>query len=339
MSLKNNEQVKRDHETIRNGVGFYDFTHELLKVTGPQAGEFLDKIMANTMAGLNDGQGKYTQMLNEDGIIIDDLIIFKVPEDGYWVSTLYADQMIEVFDQYIDQYDAQYHDIRNDYLMYAVQGPKSRDVLNKILDNDISDMKWFTIASNHIEYFPVLIARAGYTGELGYEILAERKYRNAIEKRLREAGEEFEIANTTSNAILFSLPREKGYVLMSDVGETNPLESGFGWAVDWDTDFIGKEALAKVKENGAERKLLGFELVDQDIDESLIEDGVAIEKDGETVGKVVTFTYGFTIEKYIGYALVEVGKAKKGEAVKINGLDAKLVDRMFFDPSNERLTK
>lgn len=339
MSMKNNEQVRHDHETIRNGVGFYDFTHELLKVTGPQAGEFLDKIMANTMAGLNDGQGKYTQMLNDDGIIIDDLIVFKVPEDGYWVSTLYADQMVEVFNQYIADYDAEYQDIRNDYIMYAIQGPDSLKVLNKILDNDISDLKWFNIAPNHIEYFPVLVARAGYTGELGYEIVAERKYRNAIERRLRVEGEEFGIENTTSAAILSSLPREKGYVLMSDVGETNPLESGFGWAIDWDTDFIGKESLIKVKESGAKRKLLGFELLDNDIDESKIGDGSAVEKDGDVVGKVTTLTYGFTVGKYIGYALVDKAKAKIGDTITINGLEAKLVDRMFFDPSNERLTK
>lgn len=288
---------------------------------------------------MKDGQGKYTQMLDEDAKIIDDLIVFKVENDGYWISTLYADQMIEVFERFIDEYDVEYQDIRNDYLMYAVQGPDSRKVLNKILDNDISDMSWFSVAPNYIEYFPVLIARAGFTGELGFEIVAEKKYRNAIERRLWLAGEEFGIKNTTSDAILSSLPREKGYVLVSDVSETNSLESGFGWAVDWDTDFIGKEELQRVKENGPEKNLLGLELSDDEIDESTLEPGTPVQKDGQEVGKLTTITYGFTVGKYIGYALVDRDKAGKGDEVTVNRLKGKPVNRMFFDTSNERLVK
>lgn len=140
-------------------------------------------------------------------------------------------------------------------------------------------------------------------------------------------------------SVLSSLPREKGYVLVSDVSETNPLESGFEWAVDWDTDFIGKEELQRVKENGPEKNLLGLELSDDEIDESTLEPETPVEKDGQEVGKLTTITYGFTVGKYIGYVLVDRDKAGKGDEVTVNGQKGKLVNRMFFDTSNERLVK
>lgn len=338
MITKTNAETRREHEAVRNGVGYYDFTHEMVEVKGPQMGAFMDRIFANTMGSLATGKAKYTQMLNEDGIIIDDVIVLKVSDDAYWITTLYVDQMKEIFEKNIAAYDATFEDVTADYVMFVVQGPKSRDVMNRIVVNDVSPMPWFSIAPNKIDDLDVHVSRAGYTGELGYEIYADAKFKDAIETKIKEAGADFDIVNILTDAKLSSLPREKGYVLMSDIGGTNPFEAGFAWAVDWDTDFIGKEALLKVKEAEVTRKLLGF-VLDSEDDEVAIDAGDPVTFAGEEVGHVTAATYGYTVEKYIGYALVDVTKVKIGDRVKINDYDAELTKRAFYDMDNSRLTQ
>lgn len=338
MITKHDETKRKEHEIVRNSVGYYDFTHEMIEVTGPQRGLFLDRVFSNTMEKLAVGKAKYTQMLNEEGIIIDDLIVFRISDEVYWITTLYIDQMKEIFEEVAKDYDVEYKDVTKDYLMYVVQGPKSRDVMNKIVKNPVDDLEWFSIEENTIDDFPVHVSRAGYTGELGYEIYAHPSHRNALERLISSAGEEFGILYIDTDVKLFSLPREKGYVLMSDVGGTNPLESGFAWAVDWDTDFIGKEALLKVKDEGATRDLVGF-VLDSTDDEIEIKDGDAILANGEEVGKVVTIVYGFTVEKYIGYALIDKEKVSIGEKVTINDYSAELTKRIFYNVDNSNLTQ
>lgn len=338
MITKIDETKRREHEAVRNSVGYYDFTHQMIEVTGPQREAFMDKVFSNTMGALKTGKGKYTQMLNEDGIIIDDLIVFRISDETYWITTLYVDQMKEIFEKVSVDYDVEYKDVTNDYVMYVVQGPKSLEVMNKIVKNPVDDMKWFSIAENQIEDFPVHVSRAGYTGELGFEIYADSSHKNDLERLISSAGEEFSIQDIETDVKLFSLPREKGYVLMSDIGGTNPLESGFEWAVDWDTDFIGKEALLKAKDEGVTRNLVGF-VLDSTEDEIAIEDGEPILLQGEEVGKVVTIVYGFTVEKYIGYALIDTTKVKIGDKVTINDYDAELTKRSFYNVDNSNLTQ
>ncbi|UUX33579.1 aminomethyltransferase family protein [Fundicoccus culcitae] len=338
MIRKTDAETRREHEAVRNGVGFYDFTHEMIEVTGLQMGEFLDRIFANSMADLPTGKAKYTQMLNDDGIIIDDVIIFKVSDDAYWITTLYVDQMKEIFDTNITDYDAAYQDVTADYVMYVVQGPKSRDVINGVVEEAVDNLPWFSIMPNKIDDMDVHVSRAGYTGELGYEIYADASFKEAIESRIKAAGEPFDIVEITTDAKLSSLPREKGYVLMSDVGGMNPIDAGFAWAVAWDTDFIGKEALAKAKEAGSRRALLGF-VLDSDDDEVAIDAGDDVMVEGEIVGQVTAVTYGYTVEKYIGYAVVDASKVGIGDRVTINDYAAELTKRAFYDVKNTRLTQ
>lgn len=337
--MKNNDRQRRlEHETVRRNVGYYDFTHELLEVTGPDAGKFLDKIFVASINDAKVGEAKYTTMLDEEGIIHDDVIVFRVEENTYWISTLYIDDLIKWLDEHKEGYDVSYEDRTARTTMYAVQGPKSRDVLNDILRENIDDMKYFNIEDNQIGNTRVKIARSGYTGELGYEIYCNPDDTEMVESILEEAGEPYGIENIETDVIVTSLPREKGFVLMSDLEGTNPLEVGFGWTIDWDKDFIGKDALEKVKEEGPERELLGFTVDDENAE---IEAGAKIEKDGEKVGKVTMFTYGFTVGENIGFALVELDKAKKGDKVTIkdngNEYEVELVDRVFYDPENKKV--
>lgn len=130
---KNNIDVRTEHETIRNKVGYYDFTHKLLEVKGADAKAFLDKMFIAGISKANVGVAKYTTMLNEDGIIIDDVIVFHIEEELYWVSTLYIDELIAWFDAHREGETVEYKEITGITTMYAVQGPYSKAVLNAFL--------------------------------------------------------------------------------------------------------------------------------------------------------------------------------------------------------------
>lgn len=334
--MKNDELRRKEHEAVRNSVGYYDFTHQVLDVFGKDAEDFLDKIFVNDIKNMKNTHALYTTMLNEDGKIIDDVIIFRLEKEKYLISTLYIDKMIKWFDKFKEGFDVDYKDITDDLTMFAVQGPKSKDLVNKIVDKDISDLKFFTIEDNSLGDIALMVARAGFTGELGYELYVQSDKKDILEEKIKEAGKEFDLVNITTDVIIGSLPGEKGYVLMSDLEGANPLEVGYGWTVAWDSDFIGKDALLKAKEN-VNRDLFGYELLEDGEVEA--EDIVLL--DGKEIGEVTKFTYGYTVEKFIGYCMIEKDKAVEGKKVEIKtkagSLEAKLCDRVFYDKDNERV--
>lgn len=323
---KDNSQLRSEHNAMRENVGYHDFTHELMKAEGPDAGAFMDKMFVNNISGADVGQGVYTTMLNEEGHIIDDVIIFRMEEDMYWISTLYIDAMFKWFDQYSDGFDVEFEDIKDITTMYAVQGPNSRAVLNEILAENINDLKFTRIAENKIGDVPVQVARFGFTGELGFELYFAPEHIEFVESKLEEAGESFEIKKIETDVVLSSLPTEKGLKLMRDFEGINPVEAGLGWTVDWDSDFVGKEALADSKENGPARSLVGFTVEDADAEVELKAD---IKKNGEVVGQVTNYTYGFTVQKNIGFALIDNAKAEKGDKVMIGDVEATLTSDVF----------
>ncbi|NLN98592.1 MAG: aminomethyl transferase family protein [Eubacteriaceae bacterium] len=325
---KNDTVARKEHEVIRQGVGYYDFTHSVMEVSGKGAPAFLDKMFVNNIGTSKIGQAVYTTMLNESGIIIDDVIIFRLEDELFWVSTLYIDEMFKWFDNYKSDFDVNLKNITDDWTMYAVQGPKSAAVLNDLLKNKVDDMAFLTIEDNEVDGTPVKIARSGYTGELGYELYCKSDIKKEIEEKLVEKGKAYDMMNITTDVIVTSLPREAGYVLMSDIAGTNPIEAGYGWTIRWaKDDFIGKAALEKVKDQKPARSLIGFTVAD---DAAEIEPGTAVMKDGAEVGKVTMFTYGFTVEKNIGFALIENDKAAIGDKATIGDYEAELSDRVFY---------
>lgn len=334
--MKNDELRRKEHEAVRNSVGYYDFTHQVLDVNGKDAEDFLDKIFVNDIKNMKNTHALYTTMLNEEGKIIDDVIIFRLEKENYLISTLYIDKMIKWFDKFKNGFDVEYKNITDKLTMFAIQGPKSKELVNKIVDEDISDLKFFTIEDNSLGDITLMVARAGFTGELGYELYVESDKKDILEEKIKEAGKEFDLINITSDVIIGSLPGEKGYVLMSDLEGANPLEVGYGWTIAWDSDFIGKDALLKAKEN-ITRDLFGFEL----LEDGQVEAGDTVLYDGKEIGKVTKFTYGYTIEKFIGYCMIEKDKAVEGKKVEIKAkagsLEAKICDRVFYDKENKRV--
>jgi aminomethyltransferase len=329
------DAMKRaQHEAVRNTVGWYYFTHQLLEISGKDATVLLDRIYTNPIATLKPGGARYTTMLNEDGLILDDVVIFRLEENRYWISTLFVRKLIAWLDTHKGASQVEYKNVTGDWDMYAVQGPKSRDLINAIAAENTDDQKFFTIRENKINGVPVRISRAGFSGEkIGYEIYVAPESKGLVEAKLAECGKAFNAVQVTEfQVMVLTLTTEKGFYLMGDIDKTNPFEVDLARGIDWNKDFIGKAALEKVKAEGPKRKLLGFTTDEDDIHISSRDRGGAgdaVIVNGEEVGRVAKFTYGFTAGKSIGYALVETAKAKVGDKAVINDNAAVLTERVF----------
>jgi aminomethyltransferase len=334
-NIYKNDKVKRaEHEAVRTTVGWYYFTHHLVEVTGPDTAVFLDRIFANPVANVKPGGARYTTMLKENGQILDDAVVFRLEEDKYWISTLFIKKVLAGLDAYKEGYDVEYADITATVDMYAVQGPKSKDLLNAIVEASVDDQRFFTIRENRVDGIPVKISRAGFTGEeFGYEIYVAPENARLIEKKLETQGKAFGAVHVEEfQVMVWTLPVEKGFYHMSDIDGTNPLEVGLDRGIGWDRDFVGREALERIKAEGVKRQIVGFVVDDEDAHiaaRNLGGPGAAVMLDGEEVGRVAKYTYGYSCEQNIGYALIDTTKVKIGDRVTLNDNWATLTDRVF----------
>lgn len=331
------DMKRQQHNAVRNSVGWYYYTHVLFEVTGEDATAFMDLIYMMPIGTLSIGRARYTPMLNDDAEILDDVVIFRMGEDKYWISTLFVLRVTKWLEDHKGGYKVEIRDITPEMDMYAVQGPKSKDLMNAILEESVDDQKFFQIKDNSINGISVKISRAGFTGEkLGYEIYVAPEDKEKIEVVLAEKGKAFDAVEVTEFQVMtWTLPTEKGFYVMTDIHWTNPFEVGFERGISWDKDFIGKEALLKIKEEGPKRKLLGFTISEEHdavhiVPRNLGGPGAPVMLGDEEIGRTYKYTYGYTVEKNIGYALVEIDKVKIGDVVTINGALATLTDKVFI---------
>lgn len=323
--LYQDESLRTQHNAVRNAVGWYDFTHRLFEVTGPDAQAFLNKMYLSNLDNLAVGRARYTPMLDEDGWICDDVIIFRLEDEKFWVSTLYGKDLVKRYGWYAGDYDVAYRDLTKEIRMYAVQGPKSPEVVNAVIDGTVEGMKYFDIKDDAIGEIPVKVARAGYTGEkFGYEIYVPVEHIETVKAKLAAAAETAGGMQVTEiDVMAMTLPAEAGFYLMLDLRRCTPYETGFDKVVDFKKDFVGKRPLRRLKKKGPARELVGIEVPDYDavIYGGPDKKGNEVFKDGEHIGYVTKFTYGYTVEKNIGYALVKKGSVEIGDTVKVGKYD------------------
>lgn len=330
------DDLKRaEHMAVRTTAGWYLWTHELMEVKGKDAAAFLDHVLANPIANLKVGKDRYTTMLDENAEIIDDVVVMHMEEDLFWVSSLFVNYMKQWFDQHSAGYDVSYQNITPQWHMFAVQGPKSRDMVNALVKNPIDDLKFFSVCDNEIDDVPVKINRAGFTGEkLGYEIYVAAGNADLVEEKLRSTAAQFDARQVTEFQIMaWTLPTEAGFYYMRDLRHTNPFEVGFGRGIGWDKEFIGKEALLKIKEEGPKREMVGFTVEEADIHingKHLGGPGEAVIVDGEEVGRVSKIVYSYVKEINNGYILAKKGTLKPGDHVMIHGYEAVITGTNFL---------
>lgn len=332
---KYDEMKRKEHMAVRKTAGWYYWTHQLLEVRGEEASAFLEMIFPNPIANLKVGSARYTTMLDENGQIIDDVVVFRMDEQKFWISTLFINKLTDWLSNYKKGFAVKYSDITENYRMYAVQGPRSRDLINAITDENVDDQKFFTIRDNKIDGADVKINRGGFTGEkLGYEIYVSPDDMQTVESKLKKAGKAFEAVEVTDIQIMaWSLPTEAGFYYMRNLMYTNPLEVGLDKGIDWDKEFIGKEALFKIKEEGPSREMVGLTIDEDDVHVHGMDlggPGDPVFSENEEIGHVSKFTYSFVLDKNIGYILCKKNAVQPGDHVKIKTYDAVIADRTFI---------
>jgi aminomethyltransferase len=333
------EGIRKEHKAVRSGVGLFDVSHmgEIF-INGPQAFDLIQFVTVNDVAILTPGRAQYSVMCYEDGGIVDDLIVYMLAEQSYMLVVNAAN--IEKDFKWIGQhndFDAELKDFSLEMCLLAVQGPKSTDVLQKLTDVDLSDIKFYTFEKgNFIGFDDIIISATGYTGEKGFELYFNKNEVDALKiwQAVIEAGREFDMQPCGLGA-RDTLRLEMGYALYgNDISrETNPLEARLGWLTKLDkNEFVGKRALQKIKEEGLTRILTGFTLEDK---RAIPRHGYAIEDGrGRQIGQVTSGTRSFTLNKNIGMGYLPLSHAKQGKNIYIHirekAAEAKVVKPPFL---------
>ena len=316
MLFKNDQAARAQHQAVRENAGWYRWTHDLVEVTGGDAERYLDRLFVGAITKTPVGRSKYTTMLNEEGRIIDDTIVMHMDQDRYWVSTLYAPQFLRWAEQHQGEYDISCADITAQVDMYAVQGPKSLAVMDTMLDRSVDDLKRFAVMDAVLDGVAVKIHRSGFTGELGYEVYCRIEDTKAVEASIRRACDAAGAPELTILEVYVrSLPVEKGFALRQDMYGLTPYECGLDWSVNLEKDFIGRDALVNTREEGPRYQLVGLEYLAESYED--IAQREIVYRYGVPCGFVRAAIYGYTVEKNIGFAVIEADKAVLGEQVTV----------------------
>lgn len=313
------EGINVEHEKVRKAVGVFDVSHMgefILK--GERALDLIQRVCSNDASKLFDGKVQYTYLPNEEGGIVDDLLVYRIDEKTYLLvvnaSNIEKDwNWISRF----NEYGVEMKNISDETSLLAVQGPKATQVLQKLTDIDLSSLDYYTFKKGTFAGVDnVLISATGYTGAGGYELYFENSHARSIWDAIFEAGEEFGIAPIGLGA-RDTLRLEMGFCLYgNDIDDTtSPFEAGLGWVTKFTKEFTNSPELKKEKEEGVANKLVGFEMIDRGIPRH----GYEIQDaNGTTVGHVTSGTQSPSLQKSIGMGYVRKELAKEGTEIFIN---------------------
>jgi len=329
------EGVNAEHEIVRNGVGVFDVSHMgefFLK--GENALALIQKVTSNDASKLVDGKAQYSCLPNNDGGIVDDLIVYKIADNNY---------MLVVNASNIDK-DWNWISSHNDlgvemtnaseaYSLLAIQGPKAAEAMQSLTNIDLANMGYYTFQmSDFAGKQDVIVSATGYTGSGGFEIYFKNEDAEHIWNKVFEAGASFNI-KPIGLAARDTLRLEMGFCLYgNDINDTtSPLEAGLGWITKFDKDFTNSENLKQQKEAGVSRKLVGFEMVERGIPRH---DYEICDANGTVVGIVTSGTQSPTLGIAIGMGYVPTALATPDSEIYIRirnkDIKAKVVKMPFY---------
>ena len=329
--------VEEEVRMVRERAGFIDYTclQGKLVVLGKDARELLQKLLVNDINKIEPGRALYSMVLDGSGKIIDDLILNWEEDNVFALETGATEATFEWLNHQATGMDV--YIVKMNEAKLSLQGPKSKDVLQKAVD--VSELKYFSFMHGQLRDIPVRIARLGFTGERGYELTVAPEYAHALWDALIELGKEFDVGPYGLMAGRVCAT-EKGYLWGLDFYEgSSPLELGLGWMVAFDKgDFFGRQELIKRKEEGLKTKLMGFELPDE---KSAPPIGAELVLDSKNVGGVNKSFYGYTLQKMIGTCRVQSEVAEEGRTLEAVWEDGRttvtLRSKKWYDPENKRV--
>ncbi len=327
------EGINAEHNTVRTGVGVFDVSHMgefILK--GDKALDLIQRVTSNDASKLYDGKIQYSCLPNEEGGIVDDLLVYRIDEKSYMLVVNASN--IEKDWNWIQKFNTQgveMHNISDKTSLLAIQGPKAAEALQSLTDVDLASMEYYNFQKGKFAGIDnVLISATGYTGAGGYEIYFENEHANEIWDAIFEAGKPFNIKPICLGA-RDTLRLEMGFCLYgNDIDDTtSPFEAGLGWITKFTKDFTNSAALKAMKEAGVVNKLVGFEMIDRGIPRH---DYQIADADGQVIGRVTSGTQSPALKKAIGMGYIEKDFAKEGTEIYILIRNAKVKAKIVKFP-------
>ena len=312
------DSIRTEHAAVREAAGKFDVSHMgQIEVSGPDAVELLNRLTTNDVASLDPGKAQYAMITDTEGTILDDTVVYRLPaeHDADFLFIPNAGHDEEMEDRWVDHrdewgLDATVENRTTDYAMVAVQGPDAEALLAGVADDALADLGRFSATGTSLDGVECLVARTGYTGEDGFELLAPWDEAAAVWNALD--------CQPCGLGARDTLRIEAGFLLSgqdfdAETNPRNPVEAGVSFAVDLDTEFVGRDALAAVAESGPEERFVGFELEERGIPRH----GYEISVEGETVGTVTSGTMSPTLGVPLGMGYVPSEFAEPGTEVGV----------------------
>lgn len=327
-----------EHNAVRHNCGIFDVSHMgEVRITGVDSEKYVQHIFTNDVSTMTIGKIQYGMMLYSDGGVVDDLLVYKMGENDFFLVINAANiaKDLEWMNQNSKGFDISIEDLCDKTGQIAVQGPQSENVVESVLDLFVRDLEFYTFKTFEINNEMVIVSRTGYTGEDGFEIYGSHAYIKEIWEKLINSKKVMPCGLGARDTLRFEvgLPLY-GNELSKDI---SPIEAGLGTFVKTGKeDFIGRDAILKQKENGVPYKIVGLELDDRAIPRH----GYDVLCNDKVVGHVTTGYSSISTGKSVAMALVESGCSAKGERLKVKIHrklhDATVIKKNFYNKNYKK---
>ncbi len=330
--------LRQEHAAVRERAGMFDVSHmgEFF-VEGPDAIPFLQKVTSNDVSKLIPGKIQYSCFPNEQGGIVDDLLVYCFSEEHFLlvVNASNMDKDWNHLQNYTSGFEVELSNQSDDYSLLAVQGPKATEILQTLTQVNLNEIRYYNFVIGRIAGIEeVIISATGYTGAGGFELYVPNEHAAKLWNSVIEAGESYGLLPAGLGA-RDTLRLEMGMCLYgNDIDDTtSPLEAGLGWITKFSKDFISSQTFAKQKEEGLSKKLVGFEMIDRGIPRH----GYEIAKNGKVVGRVTSGTASPSTGKNIGMGYVPIELSAEGSEfdvlIRNKSIKAQVVKLPFYKKS------
>jgi aminomethyltransferase len=310
-----------------------------VEITGPDAYKFTQLITPRDLSKLAIGQCKYVLITNNEGGILNDPVLLRLAENHFWLSL--ADSDVLLWAQGVAVNSGLNVQIKEpDVSPLQLQGPNSGEIMVKLFGEDIRELKYYWLREYNLDGIPLIVSRTGWSSELGYEIyLRDGSKGNELYEKIMEAGKTHGLQPGHTSSIRRIEGGMLSYHADADIN-TNPFELGLDRLVNLDTDinFVGKEALKSIKQNGIKRKQVGIEIDCEPLtgpNTTFWE----LQKDNKKIGKVTSAVYSPRLKKNIALAMVEIQQTEIGNKFEVISNEGKfnctVVEKPFYDPKKK----
>ncbi len=329
--------ITEEHNAVRQHVGVFDVSHMgEVRVSGPDAYRFVSHIFVNDVTGAPDGQIFYGMMCYENGGTVDDLLVYKVNDQEYFlvINASNIDKDVAWIRQNAEGFDVKIEDQSPYYGEVAVQGPEAEAAMENILGIKVKDIPFYNFKTFNLDGEEVIVSRTGYTGEDGFEVYGSHDFTRKVWDKLMDGG-----VQPCGLGCRDTLRFEVGLPLYGDElsADITPIEASLSMFVKLDKpEFIGKEALAAQKADGVKRRIVGLELEGNAIPRH----GYPVEVNGEQVGEVTTGYRSISTGKSVAMAMINKPYDKLGTEVEVRirkkTFPAKVVKKRFYDKNYKK---